>query len=345
MLSSDSNDNNEQETMAARQAAMDKLVPGLAASEYGKMPASFYSNSQRVAPTTIESDVIEQVESERNPTYATECRTKPIRQPILPRDQFDGVSSDEESDEERTLESDESEEDQPQVVGDIEFDMAEEQDEFLEFSRQALGITNEQWGEIIRDRKDRGGMSQLKLNWPILTRLPVFVPSGAAAEPLSSSQNLGAAKKTTTSTKVSYSGHTSTSGARPEVNPDLDSFEAVMQKMDAELARSRPKKANSASRQVQVSDKGKDKANVTADDEGDIEAAMDAELAATLQRGDNDDDHEGEESLDYNLIKNFLESFKSQGGLSGPVSNLAGRLQQGWQLPRDSDEYSKSHGT
>ena len=38
-----------------------------------------------------------------------------------------------------------------------------------------------------------------------------------------------------------------------------------------------------------------------------------------------------------NLIKDFLESFKSQGGLSGPVGNLAGRLQPGWQIPRDED--------
>ena len=57
--------------------------------------------------------------------------------------------------------------------------------------------------------------------------------------------------------------------------------------------------------------------------------------------GDDDDvDEDGlprnlEGGLDYNLIKNFLESFKSQGGLAGPVSSLAGRLQPGWGLPRD----------
>jgi hypothetical protein len=39
--------------------------------------------------------------------------------------------------------------------------------------------------------------------------------------------------------------------------------------------------------------------------------------------------------IDYNLIRNFLESFKSQAGLSGPVSNLAGRLQPDYKLPRD----------
>ena len=50
---------------------------------------------------------------------------------------------------------------------------------------------------------------------------------------------------------------------------------------------------------------------------------------------DEDEDSDETEKLDYNLIKNFLESFKSQGGLSGPVGNLMGRLQPDWKLPRD----------
>lgn len=67
------------------------------------------------------------------------------------------------------------------------------------------------------------------------------------------------------------------------------------------------------------------------DDNFDIEAAMQAELKEALEGFDED----GEEPLDYNMIKNFLESYKSQAGLSGPVSNLAGRLQPGFKLPRD----------
>ncbi|KAG6870509.1 AP-3 complex subunit sigma-2, partial [Termitomyces sp. T32_za158] len=59
---------------------------------------------------------------------------------------------------------------------------------------------------------------------------------------------------------------------------------------------------------------------------------MEAELRSTLERDDEDDD---EEPPDYNLIKNFLESFKSQGGLSGPVGNLAGNKDEvggRWQV-------------
>lgn len=120
-------------------------------------------------------------------------------------------------------------------------------------------------------------------------------------------------------------------GPRPNVNPNLDSFEAVMQAMDVELARSKPEKRAPTSKST---DKGKAKAKATEPpDEGDIEDAMDAELRATLEGDEVDDD--SEEKLDYNLIKNFLESFKSQGGLSGPVGNLIGRLQPDWKLPRD----------
>ena len=112
------------------------------------------------------------------------------------------------------------------------------------------------------------------------------------------------------------------------MNPNLDSFEAVMQAMDAELSRSR---------QTALKGKGKSKVSSTQDEDMDIEAQMEAELNVMLERGDTEDPDSGEEEapMDYNLIKNFLESFKSQAGLSGPVGNLAGRLQPGWTLPRD----------
>ena len=42
-------------------------------------------------------------------------------------------------------------------MGDVEIDMNEEEDEFLEFARQALGLTDDQWKDIVKDRKDRGG--------------------------------------------------------------------------------------------------------------------------------------------------------------------------------------------
>lgn len=175
-----------------------------------------------------------------------------------------------------------------------------------------------------------------------------------------------------------------------EPNPDLDSFEAVMDAMEKELARltgplppspssfsplprssnrSSAKKAKSEKKDV----KGKGKATDTSigmgknmdvdmnedggdsddeDDMAELQAAMDRELTSSLKRDkrdikvvssgseDDEDDegaYEGEVPMDYNLIKNFLESFKSQQGLSGPVGGLAGRLQgPSWTFPRDN---------
>lgn len=149
-----------QEQRAARQAAMDKLVPEIDPSEYGKMPPSFHSNSQRVAPVTLETELRDEISSDSaaNPPSKSESSSRPIRPPILPRDRYDGVDSDDETDEEDAAGDEEDEEDHPQVVGEVEIDMAEEEDEFIEFARQALGVSDEQWHAILSERRDRGGM-------------------------------------------------------------------------------------------------------------------------------------------------------------------------------------------
>jgi hypothetical protein len=120
-------------------------------------------------------------------------------------------------------------------------------------------------------------------------------------------------------------------------NTNLDSFEAVMRAMDEELVRLRSQKTSTSSQNSSLGDNGKGKSRAQGVEEGaDIEAAMDAELKAALEHDEDDEvDLDAEGNTDYNMIKNFLESFKSQAGLSGPVSNLAGRLQPGWGLPRD----------
>ncbi len=47
-------------------------------------------------------------------------------------------------------------------------------------------------------------------------------------------------------------------------------------------------------------------------------------------------ERDGGVEMDYNLVKNLLESFKSQGGAPGPGGNLMGLM--GMRLPRDEDE-------
>ena len=138
-------------------AAQSRLVPGLEPGEYGKMPPLFYANSQKVAPNP-ESEEEQSTEPTMDEDKEPPPISRPIRPPILPRDKFDGVDSDDETDEDELIIGDEdSDEDHPELVGGVEPDMGEEEEEFLQFSRKALGISNEQWNDIINERRNRGG--------------------------------------------------------------------------------------------------------------------------------------------------------------------------------------------
>lgn len=322
---SDSDDESEPEEKSTqeREAALEKLVPALDPSEYGKMPASFYVNSQKVTTDAEPMDVAPeepQNETEKEPV---------VRAPIFPRDKFDGVDSDDETDEEEdNVANEESDEDNPEVVGEIEPDMDEEQEEFLEFSRQALGISNEEWENIINDRKSRGG----ERSWaPIIRELMVGF---AAFVPVSTASNASHMPPKPPAPTAEKPSRTKAPEVQSSANPDLDSFETVMQALDLELARTRTTKGEKKNEQPAKPNKGKGKAvDPETHDDGDIDAAMDAEIKAMLDTGDDEEDPDT--GIDYNLIKNFLESFKSQAGLAGPVGNLAGRLQPDWKLPRD----------
>jgi hypothetical protein len=162
---SDSDDQEETEgnSLQDREVAMKNLVPALDPADYGKMPPAFYVNSQKVAPTSA-TEPMADVATKRSTNEPPE---RPIRPPILPRNKYEGVDSDDETDEE-DMQDEESDEDNPEVVGEIEPDMGEEEEEFLEFSRRALGISNEEWNKIIDDRKSRGGKSNAEmLSWSL----------------------------------------------------------------------------------------------------------------------------------------------------------------------------------
>jgi len=165
----------------------------------------------------------------------------------------------------------------------------------------------------------------------------VFVPEGAKADkgPYKVLETQQADEETRGAEALLLS---STRDPRPNANPKLDSFEAVMEAMDAQLQSLQQGASDGSSSITQPSGgkaKGKGRAPPTSDDL-DIEAAMEAELKASLNEDAGDSEEEENISLDYNLMKNFLESFKSQAGLPGPVSNLAGRLMPDWRLPRDN---------
>lgn len=160
---------------------------------------------------------------------------------------------------------------------------------------------------------------------------------------------------------------TTSAKSSTEANPDLNSFEAVMEAMEKELERLKSPRSSASGtpsagtrntrkegRTMAADRKGKRKAVIPMggmeeeDDEDEemveFQQAMDMELKSALKRDtevvsseeEEDGDSENEVPMDYNLIKNFLQSFKSQQGLSGPVGGLAGRLQgSDWALPRD----------
>ncbi|EJD55386.1 SGT1-domain-containing protein [Auricularia subglabra TFB-10046 SS5] len=367
---SDSDEEDPDDSQAAAQArreAMDRLVPPLEAGEYGKMPAEYYSNSQRTAAPVPDPEAPEQPQTQQEPREGSDVdildmsaaveRTfeKPPRAPLLPRDRYDGVDSDDETDDEEVQEGaaladaenageyEDDEEDRPQLVGDVEIDMADEQEEFLQFAREALGISDDMWRSIVEERVGKGA----------------FVPAGelTSVRNLPQSEVRSVENLPNSSTSAGYAaGHAAVpagSPAKPAPEREgrrLDTFESVMDAMDQELARAREAKQaagatanggtaaptpNQASAESGVSkDKGKGRAVVESED---IEAAMGAELEAALNVGDADggEDDDALEPGDYHMMRNFLESFKAQGGLAGPVSSLAGRLEPGWRLPRD----------
>lgn len=180
--SSSDSDEDHKHSAAKRQEAMDALVPPLDPNDYGKLPPP--PSQDTVYPDDIDMDVDDTQQAEgRLPKSKAKLEPIQIRKPIFVRDKFDGVDSDDEtsSEEDGTpqdeaakrralLESlrddegvvDADDEAFPQVVDgapDIEVDMEAEQEAFLKFSREQLGINEDMWKGILDERRGRGGES------------------------------------------------------------------------------------------------------------------------------------------------------------------------------------------
>ena len=137
----------------------------------------------------------------------------------------------------------------------------------------------------------------------------------------------------------------------------LDTFDKVMAAMDSQLANA--KRSQSAQAPAQAAPATSAASRPTAKaaplpplpTEADLEALsrddllqMDRELRAALKSaGINDDDDDeddvmgdldpteaqalrGEDREEYRMMRDFLESYRSQGGQGGAVGNLLGRL-------------------
>jgi hypothetical protein len=109
---------------------------------------------------------------------------------------------------------------------------------------------------------------------------------------------------------------------------DVEEIRQLTSQMEAELKGHGALKLgrSSGNQQSRLSDQTKDQAT------GDKKRTPDE-----FDEADEDEDGDDEDvDIDYNLVRNILESFKSQGGMSGPTGNLLGAM--GFQLPRDEDD-------
>lgn len=169
--------------------------------------------------------------------------------------------------------------------------------------------------------------------------MSAFLPPSATKSPMSSKPD-SSQKREEPARRTQAAPSLPQQSPQSETKPNLESFESVMRALDDVLAQNQSHKASKAGEGTDQSKGTKGKKKATIEDEMameedpdlDFEAAMEAELKDVLGRDDTDLN----DPVDYNLIKNFLESFKSQEGLSGPVSNLVGRLVPDFKLPRDT---------
>ncbi|TIB00232.1 hypothetical protein E3P94_01791 [Wallemia ichthyophaga] len=350
------------ENTQTKQHRLNTLVPSLNKDEWGastQKPSQ--QEKQREEDATVDispanqthllntlhqyiSDPIEQRQVEEDAR---------LRRPHFAPEKYDGWSDEEEEDggnEEardaerlksgvKELGQDEMEdvENLPQVVNlhaEDDIDMQNEQTDFLAFSREALGIDDKMWNKILTERRANGAFvpddermekRNVDDDDDDVEESPSHHPQPPKPQPRMKDVRDQDAPQT----------HTPTHNAKP--NDKLDSFEAVMHAMDTELARAKPKAETSQNtRESGVSEEL---------DEDEQLRAMDHELKSILSRvdpnnetlddnfDDQDIDDEQLQQGDYSTMRNFLESFKAQSGLSGPVSNLAGSF--GERLPRD----------
>ncbi|WVO14827.1 hypothetical protein L204_102466 [Cryptococcus depauperatus] len=230
-------------------------------------------------------------------------------------------------------------------------DIEDETEEFLQFSRKALGISNEMWEGILSERRAKGA----------------YVPPEASNKPEPKADYPPAKYQSSAESKVQFAneGRSLTNVEEPsfeQSNSSLNSFDAVMKAMDEALSRSRTnqsstlpppagqkasklpvvKKAASSGNPLPPKPQNLNSLNEQLEDfnEDDL-AAMDRELRSVLKGAgvDPDDDDEldieeareleGDDKKEYEMMRDFLESYRSQGGGSGVVGNLFGRFSGG----------------
>ncbi|GAA5932072.1 hypothetical protein JCM3775_004233 [Rhodotorula graminis] len=361
----DSDDSDADEAMPElsaeeRAARMDKLVAALPAEQWGQATAPAPAPAAAAAADSSAS-----ASALGPPPLQQQPGQQPEREPRarkLEKEVYEGASdlSDESDSENEAMpegeeglggdEVDEGE-DGPSVVDEDDLlDLGEEMDEFLKFATETLGLTPAQYEKILSDRRGRGAF----VPGPAKEKKTNVLPSTKKASSTTSSSSTAPAKP---SPAAATAAGNPPPAREPLRNPNLTDFDALMEQMETELARSKgARPATAAAAATESNDDGPaptgkyasrqsgrrephrvvvDSLSDSDEDDGDGDdlSAMDAELASLLQ-GVSGDAAGTDAPMDYNLVKNFLESFQSQGGFAGPAGTLAGRL--GFPLPRDA---------
>jgi hypothetical protein len=139
-----------------KQDRLDKLVAPLEDSEWGAAAAA------KARELNTAKEAASSPSSKTSPSKPKETVTSVFH------DKFDGVSDSEESEDDEMpiangtktarFENEDDDDLAPQVVDDegLQFGPGE-MEEFLNFTREALGLSEEQFGDIVQSRKDRGG--------------------------------------------------------------------------------------------------------------------------------------------------------------------------------------------
>lgn len=214
--------------------------------------------------------------------------------------------------------------------------MDAEMGDFLDFARQALGLSEEQYAKILAEREARAhpdeahGAAQFGAAPPAPPRREPAITARAVEE--SSSPTTSAVEREDARKRAqAYEREMAHAPRAP--NPALNSFDAVLGAMEAELETARQHGRASARQPA---------AEAEAESEDEL-TAEDAELLQKLvASGDSIPeslkhfaDSSGADERDVEMLGNFLESFKAQGAEAGPVGTLLQRLGVG-ALPRDT---------
>ncbi|MBW0473819.1 hypothetical protein O181_013534 [Austropuccinia psidii MF-1] len=325
---------------------LETLVPPLSPSEWGQSTQTSTSTSKKVdSNLSLPSHVLDNSSSNNtHKALATREQSSPSMRKMTKFEPqaYDGVcedfSEEEEDDDHPNPRTDLHMErtDMTEIIDDI--DMDNERDDFLKFAREALGLTDDQYAAILEDRKERGAYVPPS---PIQPDSDDNDSEIIPEKSLKSSQLLSLKKKqdcpedgprSLSRIEGSSTSKASDGGFK---SIDLQAFDDLMDRMNAELRQQIKQLSQKCKKGGPIPDTTLGPSLTRADDLSDsdsepdtdaIDQAMQHELAKLMKQSGVDLDGESNTPMDYGLISHFLESFKSQAGLPGPVGNMAGRI-------------------